>query len=65
MNFDAIKIDLLFAWLALEEIPENFNLRDDMLLKRTNGPGWDENGLRATRKTGVPKACPPMIRINK
>jgi poly(A) polymerase len=33
MNFDGIKIDLIFAWLALEEIPENFDLRDNMLLK--------------------------------
>jgi poly(A) polymerase len=33
MNFDGIKIDLLFTWLALEEFPENFDLRDNMLLK--------------------------------
>jgi poly(A) polymerase len=25
MIFDVIKIDLLFAWLAFEEIPENFH----------------------------------------
>lgn len=33
MNFDGIEIDLLFARLALKEIPDNFDLRDDMLLK--------------------------------
>lgn len=33
MNFDGIEIDLLFARLALKEIPDNFDLKDDMLLK--------------------------------
>lgn len=33
MNFDGIEIDLLFARLALKEIPEDFDLRDDLLLK--------------------------------
>lgn len=33
MNFDGIEIDMLFARLALKEIPDNFDLRDDMLLK--------------------------------
>lgn len=33
MNFDGIEIDLLFARLNLKEIPDNFDLRDDMLLK--------------------------------
>lgn len=33
MNFDGIEIDLLFARLALKEIPDNFDLRDDLLLK--------------------------------
>lgn len=33
MNFDGIEIDLLFARLALVEIPDNFDLRDDSLLK--------------------------------
>lgn len=33
MNFDGIEIDLLFARLALKEIPDNFDLRDDVLLK--------------------------------
>ncbi|CRK92974.1 CLUMA_CG006485, isoform A [Clunio marinus] len=33
MKFDNIEIDLLFARLALKEIPDNFDLRDDMLLK--------------------------------
>ncbi|XP_039439810.1 poly(A) polymerase type 3-like isoform X2 [Culex pipiens pallens] len=31
MIFDGIEIDLLFARLALKEIPDNFDLRDDML----------------------------------
>ncbi|KAG5680694.1 hypothetical protein PVAND_010185 [Polypedilum vanderplanki] len=33
MNFDGIEIDLLFARLALKEIPDSFDLRDDLLLK--------------------------------
>lgn len=33
MNFDGIEIDLLFARLALKEIPEDFDLGSDMLLK--------------------------------
>lgn len=33
MKFDGIEIDLLFARLALREIPDNFDLSDDMLLK--------------------------------
>ncbi|XP_063370381.1 poly(A) polymerase type 3 [Cydia amplana] len=33
MNFNGIEIDLLFARLALKEIPDSFDLRDDMLLK--------------------------------
>ncbi|KAJ6645725.1 Poly(A) polymerase gamma [Pseudolycoriella hygida] len=33
MNFDGIEIDLLFARLNLKEIPDNFDLRDDILLK--------------------------------
>jgi poly(A) polymerase len=33
MNFDGIEIDLLFARLALKEISDNFDLRDDSLLK--------------------------------
>ncbi|XP_068624448.1 poly(A) polymerase type 3 isoform X1 [Battus philenor] len=33
MNFDGIEIDLLFAKLTLKEIPDSFDLRDDMLLK--------------------------------
>ncbi|GAB0097190.1 Poly(A) polymerase [Sergentomyia squamirostris] len=36
MNFDGIEIDLLFARLTLKEIPDNFDLRDDMLLKNLN-----------------------------
>ncbi|XP_075212061.1 poly(A) polymerase hiiragi isoform X2 [Lycorma delicatula] len=33
MNFDGIEIDMLFARLALKEIPDTMDLRDDMLLK--------------------------------
>lgn len=33
MNFDGIEIDLLFARLALKEIHDDFDLRDDSLLK--------------------------------
>lgn len=33
MNFDGIEIDLLFARLNLKEIPDNFDLREDGLLK--------------------------------
>ncbi|KAL1124811.1 hypothetical protein AAG570_001432 [Ranatra chinensis] len=33
MNFDCIEIDMLFARLALKEIPDSMDLKDDMLLK--------------------------------
>ncbi|XP_011314445.1 poly(A) polymerase type 3 [Fopius arisanus] len=33
MNFDGIEIDMLFAKLALKEIPDSMDLRDDILLK--------------------------------
>ncbi|XP_034936162.1 poly(A) polymerase type 3 isoform X2 [Chelonus insularis] len=33
MNFDGIEIDMLFAKLALKEIPDTMDLRDDLLLK--------------------------------
>ncbi|XP_046751601.1 poly(A) polymerase type 3 [Diprion similis] len=33
MKFDGIEIDMLFARLALKEIPDTMDLRDDMLLK--------------------------------
>ncbi|CRK87693.1 CLUMA_CG001484, isoform A [Clunio marinus] len=33
MKFDKIEIDLLFARLALKEVPDNFDLGDAMLLK--------------------------------
>ncbi|XP_067007897.2 poly(A) polymerase type 3 isoform X2 [Anabrus simplex] len=33
MNFDGIEIDMLFARLALKEIPDAMDLRDDNLLK--------------------------------
>ena len=33
MVFDGVEIDLLFARLALQEIPRNLDLRDDSLLK--------------------------------
>uniref|UniRef100_A0A8D8HAE3 Poly(A) polymerase gamma n=1 Tax=Culex pipiens TaxID=7175 RepID=A0A8D8HAE3_CULPI len=49
MNFDGIKVDLLFAWLALKEIPDNFDLRDDMLLKNLDPRLVRSlNGCRAT-----------------
>jgi poly(A) polymerase Pap1 len=32
LNYDRIKIYFLFVRLALEEIPDNFDLRDDILL---------------------------------
>lgn len=33
MDFDGIEIDLLFAKLALKEIPDSMDLKDDILLK--------------------------------
>lgn len=33
MNFDDIEIDMLFAKLALKEIPDSMDLKDDILLK--------------------------------
>ncbi|XP_039435090.1 poly(A) polymerase alpha-like isoform X2 [Culex pipiens pallens] len=49
MNFDGIKIDLLFARLALKEIPDNFDLREDMLLKNLDPKLVRSlNGCRAT-----------------
>ncbi|EDS36283.1 poly a polymerase [Culex quinquefasciatus] len=49
MNFDGIKIDLLFARLALKEIPNNFDLGDDMLLKNLDPKLVRSlNGCRAT-----------------
>jgi len=33
MKFDGIELDMLFARLALKEIPDNMDLKDDMLLK--------------------------------
>lgn len=33
MNFDGIELDMLFARLALKEIPDNMDLKDDLLLK--------------------------------
>ncbi|EDS27878.1 Poly(A) polymerase gamma [Culex quinquefasciatus] len=49
MKFDGIKIDLLFARLALKEIPDNFDLREDMLLKNLDPKLVRSlNGCRAT-----------------
>ncbi|XP_038116716.1 poly(A) polymerase type 3-like [Culex quinquefasciatus] len=49
MNFDGIKIDLLFARLALKELPHNFDQRDDMLLKNLDPKLVRSlNGCRAT-----------------
>lgn len=33
MNFDGIEIDMLFARLALKEIPDDMDLKDDNVLK--------------------------------
>lgn len=33
MNFDGIEIDMLFARLLLKEIPNDMDLKDDILLK--------------------------------
>ena len=33
MNFDGIELDMLFARLALKAIPDNMDLKDDLLLK--------------------------------
>lgn len=33
MKFDGIEIDMLFARLQLKEIPEDMDLKDDLLLK--------------------------------
>lgn len=49
MNFDGIEIDLLFARLALKEIPDNFDLRDDYLLK--NLDQWSVRSLNGCRVT--------------
>ncbi|XP_062559185.1 poly(A) polymerase type 3-like [Armigeres subalbatus] len=49
MNFDGIEIDLLFARLALKEIPDNFDLRDDKLLKNLDPKSVRSlNGCRVT-----------------
>ncbi|XP_037914703.1 poly(A) polymerase type 3 isoform X2 [Hermetia illucens] len=49
MNFDGVEIDLLFARLALKEIPDNFDLRDDMLLKNLDPKSVRSlNGCRVT-----------------
>lgn len=49
MNFDGIEIDLLFARLALKEIPDNFNLLDDTLLKHLDPKSVRSlNGCRVT-----------------
>ncbi|KOB64831.1 Poly a polymerase, partial [Operophtera brumata] len=49
MNFDGIEIDLLFARLALKEIPDSFDLRDDMLLKNLDEKSVRSlNGCRVT-----------------
>lgn len=49
MNFDGIEIDLLFARLSLKEIPDNFDLRDDNLLKNLDPRSVRSlNGCRVT-----------------
>lgn len=49
MNFDGIEIDLLFARLSLKEIPDDFDLRDDNLLKNLDPRSVRSlNGCRVT-----------------
>lgn len=49
MNFDGIEIDLLFARLSLREIPDDFDLRDDNLLKNLDPKSVRSlNGCRVT-----------------
>lgn len=49
MNFDGIEIDLLFARLSLKEIPDDFDLRDDSLLKNLDARSVRSlNGCRVT-----------------
>lgn len=49
MNFDGIEIDLLFARLALKEVPDNFDLKDDTLLKNLDPKSVRSlNGCRVT-----------------
>jgi poly(A) polymerase Pap1 len=50
MNFDGIKIDLLFTWLALEEIPENFDLRDNMFAEEQMDPGGTTMNFERQKK---------------
>ncbi|XP_053696852.1 poly(A) polymerase type 3-like [Sabethes cyaneus] len=51
MNFDGIEIDLSFAQLNLDEIPDNIELCDDMLLKKLDCKSWDSlNGVRQTEE---------------
>lgn len=49
MNFDGVEIDLLFARLSLKEIPDDFDLRDDNLLKNLDPRSVRSlNGCRVT-----------------
>lgn len=49
MKFDGIEIDLLFARLSLKEIPDDFDLRDDNLLKNLDPRSVRSlNGCRVT-----------------
>ncbi|XP_055373018.1 poly(A) polymerase type 3 [Condylostylus longicornis] len=49
MNFDGIEIDLLFARLSLKEIPDDFDLKDDTILKNLDPRSVRSlNGCRVT-----------------
>ncbi|KAL7295550.1 hypothetical protein TKK_0011191 [Trichogramma kaykai] len=49
MNFDGIEIDMLFARLAMKEVPESTDLKDDLILKNLDAKCVRSlNGCRVT-----------------